>query len=1129
MEPLELYLKDLREIRATGAGVPEESYYGALESLLNAVGSTLDPKVRAVPQVADTGAGHPDYGFYTADQYQSFSETGPLEGQLPERGVVEVKAVGDDAWLTADGEQVTRYWGRYGLVLVTNFRDFLLVGRNAEGQQRKLEAYHLAENEAAFWELAAHPRSAARAQGERFAGFLKRVLLHEALLSRPEDVAWFLASYAREALARMEGARGATLDLLRKALGDALDMKFEGEQGEHFFRSSLIQTLFYGIFSAWVIWNRHHPPAHDAPPFDWMHAASYLRVPIVRKLFHEIAEPGQLRELGLIQALDWAGMALNRVNRADFFARFEQEEAVQYFYEPFLEAYDPDLRKQLGVWYTPREVILYMVERVDRVLREELDIEDGLADSRVYVLDPCCGTGGYLVAVLDRIARTLQEKGEDALHANDIKQAAKERVFGFEILPAPYVVAHMQLGLRLEELGVPLAADERPGIYLTNALTGWEPPKGPKAKLLWPEMEREREAADKVKREVPILVILGNPPYNGYAGVAVAEERDLSDAYRKTKVAPKPQGQGLNDVYVRFFRMAERRIVEKTGRGVVCFISNYSWLDGLSFTGMRERYLEAFDGICIDCLNGDKYKTGKTTPWGEPDPSIFSTEVNREGIQVGTAIALLVRQRHEHVAVASPATGRPSVSFRHFWGRSKRADLVQALEDATGAVHQELAPPLAIGCPFMPVQVGEQYLSWPKLPDLLPVSFPGVKTSRDQFLVDIDRERLVARLRDYFDASLSDEEVARRHPSVMQERARYDPHAVRRYLLNRGFLAQNVVRYCYRPFDIRWLYWEPDSGLVDRPRPEYFPHVQQGNVWIEARQRQAKEAFDRGLPVTTLADNFGSGLSSFFPLLSIGEGETGPMFGMDPNLSDEAKAYLRRVAGEAGAAEAQLLFYSILATLHSPDYRAENAGGLRQDWPRIPLPNSAQLLEASAELGRRLAALLDPEQQVSGVTSPGIRPELRSIGNITHVEGRQLNPAAGDLLVTAGWGYPGAANATMPGAGKVVERDYADDEAETPRELGETTPDVYLNDDVYWSNIPQRVWDYHIGGYQVIKKWLSYRDNRVLGRSLKAEEARYVTEMARRIAAILMMEPELDANYNAVKENTYPWPGGSPQ
>ena len=471
---------------------------------------------------------------------------------------------------------------------------------------------------------------------------------HAAQLAAPEDVAWFLGSYARDAKSRIEGVELAALATVRTALEEALGLKFEGEKGEHFFRSSLVQTLFYGVFSAWVLWSKQNPPTSKAR-FDWYTTARYLRVPMISKLFHLVADPQELEALKLTEVLDWATLVLNRIDRRSFFDKFQESHAVQYFYEPFLEAFDPELRKDLGVWYTPPEIVKYMVERVDTVLRDELKLADGLANKNVYVLDPCCGTGSYLVEVLDRIHRTLKERGEDALTASDLKEAAQKRVFGFEIMPAPFVVSHLQLGLFLQNKGAQLSEKprERVGVYLTNALTGWEPPKGPKQHLIFSELEEERDAAEHVKCEVPILVILGNPPYNSFAGISkMEEERDLSEAYRTTKQAPVPQGQGLNDLYVRFFRMAERRIVQKTGRGVVCLISNYSWLDGLSFTGMRERYLEAFDHIWIDCLNGDKYKTGKLTPEGEPDPSVFSTELSREGIQVGTAISLLVAGAH---------------------------------------------------------------------------------------------------------------------------------------------------------------------------------------------------------------------------------------------------------------------------------------------------------------------------------------------------------------------------------------------------------------------------------------------------------------------------------------------------
>ena len=523
------------------------------------------------------------------------------------------------------------------------------------------------------------------------------------------------------------------------------------------------------------------------------------------------------------------------MDRPAFFSRFNEGEAVPYFYEPFLEAFDPGLRKQLGVWYTPSEVVRYMVARVDRALRDDLGISDGPAADNVYVLDPCCGTGAYLAEVLRRIAANLEGRGLGALAGARVKQAALERVLGFEIMPAPFVVAHLQVGLTLQDLDAPLAedGDERAGVFLTNALTGWEP-KTDKP-LPFPELEEERDRAERVKRDTPILVILGNPPYNGFAGVAVEEERELSEAYRTTKRVRRPEGRGLNDLYVRFFRMAERRIAERTGQGVVCFISNYSWLDGLSFTGMRERYLEAFDAIRIDCLNGDKYKTGKVAPDGSPDPSIFSTEGDPVGIQVGTAIATLVRKAN-HVP-----TGE--VGFRHLRGQAKREELIETEETEPDVLYKHIAPVLPLGQPFMQTAVSEGWFDWPALTDLFPVRFHGVLTNRDAFLVDVDIDRLKTRVADYFNTELSHDQVARRYPSAMKSTARFDADSGRNALLTRGGpVNAGFVRLAYRPFDNRWLYWEAETKLLDEKRVDYRPHVFDGNMWLSAAQHLRKDA-----------------------------------------------------------------------------------------------------------------------------------------------------------------------------------------------------------------------------------------------------------------------------------------------
>ena len=1070
---VEDYFNDLRRIRASGGATDERSYYPPLINLLNAVGGALKPKVFCISELAQQGAGHPDIGLYAAKQVKKGQ---PSKGQGPECGVVEVKSASDDAWLTAESAQVSGYWEMYRLVLVTNTRDFVLLGEDAQGRPAKLETFRLAESAAAFESGLQSPRAFARAVGAGLGEYLGRAMSHRAALVEPRDLAWLLASYARDGLARVEAAGEApSLQTVRSALEEALGVTFKDEAGLAFFRSTLVQTLFYGVFSSWVLWARQTPA--PTGPFNWHEAVWHLRAPVLRALFQQLSDPGKLQPLGLVEVLDWTAAALDRVDREAFFAKFNEGEAVPYFYEPFLEAFDPVLRKQLGVWYTPAEVVRYMVARVDLALKDDLGIADGLAADNVYVLDPCCGTGSFLAETLRRIAANLEASGVGALTGARVKQAATRRVFGFEIMPAPFVVAHLQVGLTMEALDAPLSdyGDERAGVFLTNALTGWEPQV--QKPLPFPELEDERDRADRVKQDTPVLVILGNPPYNGFAGMAVDEERELSQAYRTTKQVRPPEGQGLNDLYVRFFRMAERRIAEKTGQGIVCFISNYSWLDGLSFTGMRERYLEAFDVVRIDCLNGDRYKTGKTTPDGRPDPSIFSTTEDPVGIQVGTAITTLVR-KIDH----KPAE---TVDFRHLWGQAKREELLDTAETKPAALYDAIEPVLTLGLPFSALAVGDGWQGWPSLPALFPKSYPGVKTSRDSLLVDVDLGPLKVRVEDYFDS----EATVLPGP----DEAAYIP-------------------YSYRPFDTRWLYWEPDSGLLDRPRPYYKPHVFEGNLWLVTQQKPRREwSPPQVISSIGCLDLMDRG-ATCIPVWLLDEGL--PLDGggaqRRPNLSPAAQAYLDRLG--KGVED---LFHHTLSVLHDPAYREANAGALRMEWPRIPLPGwpdgdapgAADELAASAERGRELARLLDSETPVPGVTTGPLRPDIASIGVPATADGH--NMTGDDFALTAGWGHFGTGDAVMPGQGRVVERPYTADEqtalGETTATLGESTLDVYLNAHAYWRNIPINIWNYKLGGYQVLKKWLSYRENKVLGRPLLPEEVQHFTDTARRVGRILMV------------------------
>lgn len=1136
---VEQYFSDLSAIRSTGANVPETSFYTPMENLLNAIGAGLKPKVRAVSQLADIGAGRPDFGFFTADQFQKQKDDDALRGLLPGRGIVEVKSPKDDSWVTADTRQVSKYWERYGLVLVTNYRDFLLVGRDETRHAPvKLESLRLADTEREFWLKAANPKKFAEEKGTHLEEFIKRAMLHNAPLGKPEDVAWFLASYAREARQRLdERADLPALANLRENLESALGMKFTGEKGEHFFRATLIQTLFYGVFSAWVLWAKSLGSAKGRSTFNWHEAAWRLHVPMISTLFEQVATPKKLKPLGIDEVLDWVGTALNRIVREEFFRHFEERQAVQYFYEPFLKAYDPELRKELGVWYTPPEIVQYQVGRVHQLLQSELDIADGLADPRVVVLDPCCGTGAYLVEVLRKIAEVEQARGADALTAQKIKKAALKRVFGFEILPAPYVVAHLQIGLLLSGMDAPLKDEaERAGIFLTNALTGWEPLEEAKRQLHldYPELEAERDRASEVKQSEPILVILGNPPYNAFAGTSPEEEGGLVDAYKIGLTQAVSEGGwgvrkfNLDDLYIRFFRIAERRIV-KSGQGVVSFISNFSFLDGPSYVVMRQRMADSFDRIWIDCLNGDSRETGKRTPDGKPDPSVFSSKEQPVGIRVGTAIGTLVRRRTH---------GRKSeVGLRQYWGVAKKEELLGSLKSkAAGKSYQKATPRKENRFSFRPESVPIEYKIWPSLIELaLKPPLNGPVERRGNSLIKFEGERFSA-LKDYLNRNVSDADILVKEPRFMRSSGEFDAPATRKTLKGVQYSESNIRPYPFKPFDMRRAYLSAAiAPLFSRPSPELLEVAGiTNNVFLISRDTADK---GREGPPFYLARHvcdydFVSGHARHFPAMihngqmdSASVKRQSKLFDYDfgeepvkPNLSPRVMAYLEAL--RVKSAPPALVWEHVLAIGYSPSYLAENADGVRNGWPRIPLPNSKKRLESSAALGQRVAALLDTDTAVKGVTSGALPAPLKSVGIPRRIGGGPFKPEEFEL--GAGWGRRGKDGVVMPGKGKIIERDATP--AEHHPVFGKRTLDIYLNDSACWSNIPIPVWELHIGGYQVIKKWLSYRESQVLGRALTIEEIEYVTNMARRLAALVLMREELDANYEAVKADTYPWP-----
>jgi hypothetical protein len=374
-------------------------------------------------------------------------------------------------------------------------------------------------------------------------------------------------------------------------------------------------------------------------------------------------------------------------------------------------------------------------------------------------------------------------------------------VFGFELMPAPFVIAHWQVGLLLSKAGAPLTADaERAAVYLTNALTGWQPPQGRKQALMLPELEPERDAAERVKREVPILVIIGNPPYNAFAGTSPSEEEGLVEPYKEgLRSEWGIRKYNLDELYVRFLRVAERRIGEGTGRGIVCFVSSYSYLNDPSFVVVRQHLLRGFDSIWIDSLNGDSRETGKRTPTGESDPSVFATPLNPAGIKLGTAVGLFVRRGVEGDAAPPP----PTVRYREFWGTGKREALVALANSPFEASYQEAAPTRTNRFSFRVHSVTADYAAWPTIRELAgDEPFSGVQEMRRGELMAINRPDLESRMSRYLDSSVTFKTLQAEKIGPIGEAGRYDPERARRNILARDpFNAKRIVRYALLPLD----------------------------------------------------------------------------------------------------------------------------------------------------------------------------------------------------------------------------------------------------------------------------------------------------------------------------------------
>ena len=481
--------------------------------------------------------------------------------------------------------------------------------------------------------------------------------------------------------------------------------------------------------------------------------------------------------------------------------------------------------------------------------------------------------------------------------------------------------------------------------------------------------------------------------------------------------------------------------------------------------------------------------------------------MNREGIRVGTAVSMLVRKPGTHATLGK-------VLFREFWGTEKRQELKATLSASSlNDGYTSLAPSSENRFQLRPGAAVADYASWAAIPELAAVSpLPGLLEKRGGTLFDFDRKALEHRMQIYLDPDQSMEAVRSVAPGLATKMDLKDPETMRNralHLKGERFEASRLVRFGIRPFDSGWAYIVGAPGIWNRNRPE-LQHVlpdAHGFFCTRVQNVSKPEGFPAYWVETLYHDRFIDEHGYGIPAVENLSGSP------RPNLSARAVDWLKTLGLDADLETAQAVWRHVLAITYSPAWCSENAGGIRQGWVRVPLPSKAEILLASAALGQQLSDLLNPEKPVIGITSGTLRPELAAIATPSVVEGTKT-----DWRVTAGWGNRSEKGVVMPSRGRLDTRAYTATESEAQKKatfFGEQTHDVWINAQTYWRNVPDSVWEFHIGGYQLLKKWLSYREEAVLGRAITLEEVRHFTETARRLAALRLLGPAFDANFHA--------------
>ena len=1008
------YFKEVHKIYTRG-NFREESFYPALKRLIEECSRLFQMQAGANVIVLPkrTEAGIPDFRVGKNGEI-----VGYIEAKLPDANLREVE----------DSEQLKRYRDSLPNLILTNFLEFRLyrhdnpIDKVEVGRQftlhrlrfppvpEKLDLfYELLEEFFSFSTPEIQKSSNLSVELAKRTRFLEHILQEE-LSKENEELIRFYKAFQEELIETLTRERFADL---------------------------YAQTITYGLFAA-----RMRVQNGFKKELAWQFIPESL--PLLRQIFYSFTGAN------LPESMSWIVDDIAQVlEKADIPTILEEfritrwgEDPVIHFYETFLATYNPQERERLGVYYTPLPVVSYIVRSIHKFLKDKFGKTDGLAARDATLLDPAAGTLTFVVQAIKQVQRELEERKKEGLIKPYIEEHILPHFHAFEILVAPYTVGHFKVSMVLEEMGYKFRDGERFKFYLTNTLEM----KEPKQRSFLIDLAKEGREAKRVKEKVSILVVLGNPPYSVSSENKSEFIENLMDDY-KEDVRDEQNIQPLSDDYIKFIRFAHWKI-EQAGKGILGFITNSSYLSGIIHRGMRRKLLESFDEIYILNLHGSS-RIGEKTPEGGKDENVFD-------IQQGVAIALYEKlDRPEK---------EKKFYYADLWGlRSEKYGYL--LENDTATTKWQELKPVTPYYFFVPKDFAlqEEYGKFWKVTDIFKTWSSGVKTHRDHFIVGFTKEEIKQTLR-VFTGNLPDELV--RQTFDLRDTGTWELNKARRKIKNEK-TTEKIYPYTYRPFDMRWICYEP--SLIDRGRWSFMRHLLRDNLSLASTRILAKPPFLHVLVSDGLSDicfisTKTKETAYFFPLYLYPEQSKCQLFPQEkskperiPNFTNEFLQAVKESLGKEPDPEE--IFYYIYAVLYSPSYRKRYQEFLKIDFPRIPLPSYYEVFKRLSNLGKELVDL----HLLKSSALEEIEIAFRQSGSST------------------------------------VEKVSYD----------EKNHRVFINKEQWFEGISREIWEYRIGAYQVMEKYLKDRKKR----KLSIDEITHYMKMAKAIRLTIELQRKIDGLY----------------